>query len=84
MILLGFFALLDIVTTSIGLAQGGPIYEKNGVGRTLWIAGGASVIAGFGSAFAALGLLLPFSVAILLGVAAMFLGFRRAVRTVAA
>lgn len=47
---------------------------------TLWIAGGATVIAGFGSAFAALGMLLPFSVAILAGVAAMFLGFRRAVR----
>lgn len=47
---------------------------------TLGIAGGATVIAGFGSAFAALGLLLPFSVAILLGVATMFLGFRRAVR----
>lgn len=39
-ILLGFFAILDIVTTSIGLAQGGTIYEKNGVGRTLWDAGG--------------------------------------------
>lgn len=63
--------------------RGAPDRRDRFVG-TLWIAGGASVIAGFGSAFAALGLLLPFSVAILLGVAAMFLGFRRAVRTVAA
>lgn len=42
---------------------------------TLAIAGGATVIAGFGSAFAALGLLLPFSVSILVGVAAMYRGF---------
>ena len=46
---------------------------------TLLIATGATVIAGFGSAFAALGLLLPFSVSILVGVAVMFLGFRRTV-----
>ena len=42
---------------------------------TLAIAGGATVIAGFGSAFAALGLVLPFSLAILVGVAAMYRGF---------
>ena len=63
--------------------RGAPDRRDRFVG-TLWIAGGATVIAGFGSAFAALGRLLPFSVAILLGVAAMFLGFRRAVRPSAA
>lgn len=39
------------------------------------------MIAGFGSAFAALGMLAAFSVSILAGVAVMFLGFRRAVRS---
>ena len=63
--------------------RGAPDRRDRFVG-TLWIAGGATVIAGFGSAFAALGWLAPFSVAILLGVAAMFLGFRRAVRPSAA
>lgn len=47
---------------------------------TLAIAGGATVIAGFGSAFAALGMLVPFSVSILAGVGVMFQGFRIAVR----
>lgn len=48
---------------------------------TLLIALGATVIAGFGSAFAALGLLLAFSIALLVGIAVMFLGFLRASRT---
>lgn len=47
---------------------------------TLLIALGATVIAALGSAFAALGLLLPFSLALLLGVAVMFWGFLRASR----
>jgi hypothetical protein len=47
---------------------------------TLLIALGATVIAGFGSAFAALGHLVPFSVALLLGIAVMFAGFLRATR----
>jgi hypothetical protein len=47
---------------------------------TLAIALGATVIAGFGSAFAALGLLLAFSIALLVGIAIMFLGFLRASR----
>jgi hypothetical protein len=47
---------------------------------TLLIALGATVIAGFGSAFAALGLLLPFSIALLVGIAVMFWGFLRASR----
>lgn len=48
---------------------------------TLLVAGGASVIAGFGSAFAALGQLAPFSLALLAGIAVMFAGFLRATRT---
>jgi hypothetical protein len=51
---------------------------------TLLIALGATVIAGFGSAFAALGYLLPFSLALLIGIAVMFLGFLRASRRPAA
>jgi hypothetical protein len=48
---------------------------------TLLIAAGATVIAGLGSAFAALGELEAFSVALLAGVAAMFWGFLRASRS---
>ncbi|HEY7660534.1 MAG TPA: hypothetical protein VIC58_08040 [Actinomycetota bacterium] len=47
---------------------------------TLLIALGATVIAGFGSAFAALGYLLPFSLSLLAGIAVMFGGFIRASR----
>lgn len=47
---------------------------------TLLIAAGATVVAGFGSAFAALGLLAPFSAALLVGIAIMFWGFLRATR----
>jgi hypothetical protein len=47
---------------------------------TLLIALGASVIAGFGSAFAALGLLAAFSAALAAGITVMFLGFLRAAR----
>ena len=48
---------------------------------TLAIALGATVIAGFGSAFAALGLLLAFSVSLLVGIGVMFLGFLVAARS---
>ncbi len=48
---------------------------------TLLIALGATVIAGFGSAFAALGMLLAFSIALLAGISIMFGGFLRASRT---
>jgi hypothetical protein len=48
---------------------------------TLGIAIGATVIAGFGSAFAALGRLLEFSLALLVGIAIMFWGFLRASRS---
>jgi hypothetical protein len=50
---------------------------------TLLIALGASVIAGFGSAFAALGYLAAFSVALVAGIAIMFIGFLRAGRPAA-
>jgi hypothetical protein len=49
---------------------------------TLLIVLGATIIAGFGSAFAALGDLAPFSVALLLGISVMFWGFLRASRPV--
>jgi uncharacterized membrane protein (UPF0136 family) len=45
---------------------------------TLLIVLGATVIAGFGSAFAAAGNLAPFSVSLLIGIAVMFWGFLRA------
>lgn len=47
---------------------------------TLWIAIGATVIAGVGSAFAAMGNLPVFSISLLVGIAAMFWGFVRASR----
>ena len=47
---------------------------------TLLIALGATIIAGFGSAFAALGHLAPFSISLLVGICVMFLGFLRAAR----
>ncbi|MGZ5290899.1 MAG: hypothetical protein ACXWX6_00890 [Actinomycetota bacterium] len=47
---------------------------------TLGIALGATVIAGFGSAFAALGELALFSVSLLVGISIMFWGFLRASR----
>ena len=47
---------------------------------TLLIAAGATLIAGFGSAFAAFGKLAPFALALLAGIAVMFLGFLRAAR----
>ena len=51
---------------------------------TLLIALGATVIAGFGSAFAAFGKLAPFAVALLVGIAVMFWGFLRASREIRA
>jgi hypothetical protein len=62
--------------------RGRPELRDRFVG-TLLIALGATVIAGFGSAFAALGSLAPFSVALAAGIAVMFLGFLRAARPVA-
>ncbi len=48
---------------------------------TLWIAMGATVIAGVGSAFAAAGNAPLFSVSLLVGIAAMYCGFMTASRT---
>ena len=59
--------------------RGRPELRDRSVG-TLLIAFGATVIAGFGSAFAALGMLLAFSIALLVGIAIMFAGFLRASR----
>lgn len=59
--------------------RGRPELRDRFVG-TLLIALGATVIAGFGSAFAALGFLAAFSVALVAGIAVMFLGFLRAGR----
>ena len=67
---------------------GGALWSARGMRRhpdlrerfrgTLMIALGATVIAGLGSAFAALGEALWFSVSLLAGVSIMFLGFLRA------
>jgi hypothetical protein len=59
--------------------RGRPELKDRFVG-TLWIALGATVIAGLGSAFAALGKLPLFSVSLLAGIAMMFWGFLRASR----
>jgi hypothetical protein len=48
---------------------------------TLWIAIGATVIAGVGSAFAAAGNLPVFSLSLLVGIATMYWGFLRASRS---
>ena len=48
---------------------------------TLWIAIGATVIAGVGSAFAATGNLPVFSLSLLVGIATMYWGFLRASRS---
>jgi hypothetical protein len=48
---------------------------------TLWIAVGATVIAGLGSAFAAAGNLPIFSLSLLVGIATMYWGFLRASRS---
>ncbi len=53
---------------------------KDRFAGTLAIAIGATLIAGFGSAFAALGQLPLFSVSLLVGIAVMFWGFLRASR----
>ena len=60
--------------------RGRPELRDRFVG-TLLIALGATIIAGFGSAFAALGKLPLFSIALLAGITLMFWGFLRASRT---
>lgn len=61
--------------------RGRPELRDRSIG-TLLIALGATVIAGLGSAFAALGYLALFSVSLLAGIAIMFAGFLRASRPI--
>jgi uncharacterized membrane protein (UPF0136 family) len=63
--------------------RGRPELKDRFVG-TLLIAIGATVIAGFGSTFAALGKLPLFSVSLLVGIAVMFWGFLRASKPMSA
>jgi hypothetical protein len=78
-----YVVLLGGALWSAWRMRGRPELRDRFVG-TLLIALGASVIAGFGSAFAALGFLAAFSVALVVGIAVMFLGFLRAGRPSAA
>ena len=59
--------------------RGRPELRDRSIG-TLLIAVGATVIAGFGSAFAAVGNMPAFSISLLVGIAVMFAGFLRASR----
>ena len=74
-----YLALLGGTLWSAWRMRGRPELRDRFVG-TLLIALGATVIAGFGSAFAALGFLAAFSVALAIGIGVMFLGFMRAGR----
>jgi hypothetical protein len=78
-----YLVLLGGTLWSAWRMRGRPELRDRFVG-TLLIALGATVIAAFGSAFAALGLLAPFSLALLVGVVVMFWGFLRASRRWAA
>lgn len=78
-----YLVLLGGALWSAWRMRGRPELRDRFVG-TLLIALGATVIAGFGSAFAALGLLAAFSVALATGISVMFLGFLRAGRPTAA
>ena len=74
-----YLALLGGALWSAWRMRGRPELRDRFYG-TLLIAGGATLIAGFGSAFAALGNLPGFSVSLLVGISVMFLGFLRASR----
>jgi hypothetical protein len=78
-----YLVLLGGALWSAWRMRGRPELRDRFVG-TLLIALGATVIAGLGSAFAALGFLAAFSVALATGISVMFLGFLRAGRPVAA
>jgi hypothetical protein len=77
-----YLVLLGGALWSAWRMRGRPELRDRFVG-TLLIGLGATVIAGFGSAFAALGHLAPFSVALAAGIGVMFLGFLRAARPIA-
>ena len=64
---------LDIVLNPIFILGWGPIPAMGIAGSAL-----ATVIAGFGSAFAATGMLALFSISLTVGIGVMFLGFLRA------
>jgi hypothetical protein len=74
-----YFVLVAGALWSAWRMRGAPELRDRFVG-TILIALGATVIAAFGSAFAAIGLLVPFSLALLGGVSVMFWGFLRASR----
>lgn len=74
-----YFLLLAGALWSAWRMRGRPELRDRFVG-TLLIAAGATVVAGFGSAFAALGMLAAFSASLLVGIAIMFWGFLRATR----
>jgi hypothetical protein len=74
-----YVALVAGAVWSAWRMRGTPDLRDRFVG-TIMIALGATVIAALGSAFAALGLLAPFSLALLGGVSVMFWGFLRASR----
>jgi hypothetical protein len=74
-----YFLLVAGALWSAWRMRGRPELRDRFVG-TLVIVLGATVVAGFGSAFAALGRPVAFSAALLVGVATMFWGFLRAVR----
>jgi hypothetical protein len=78
-----YLVLIGGASWSAWRMRGSPELRDRFVG-TLLIALGATVIAGFGSAFAALGHLAAFSAALAVGIAVMFLGFRRAGRPASA
>jgi hypothetical protein len=77
-----YFLLIAGALWSAWRMRGRPELRDRFVG-TLVIALGATIIAGFGSAFAALGRLAPFSIALLAGISVMFWGFVRATRQAA-
>ena len=77
-----YLVLLGGALWSAWLMRGRPELRDRFVG-TLLIALGATVIAGFGSAFAALGFLAAFSVSLAAGITVMFIGFLRAGRPAA-
>ena len=72
-----YFLLIFGTLWSAWKMRGRPELKDRFTG-TLWIALGATVIAGFGSAFAATGMLALFSISLTVGIGVMFLGFLRA------
>jgi hypothetical protein len=78
-----YLVLVGGASWSAWRMRGRPELKDRFVG-TLLIAIGATIIAGFGSTFAALGELPLFSISLLAGIAVMFWGFLRASKATAA